>query len=136
MSNEKKFILCPRCELNYIEESEGYCKVCKASMGLIDDDILIPDDDEMSDEKLCPVCTTKIRVRRTSTTSITTSTPTTSTKTKMTTKKTRIRTRTTISDPAAKNAIYVNRTTPRRFNACGVFVCKDEIGDKRVKTVA
>lgn len=58
MSNEKKFILCPRCELNYIEESEGYCKVCKASMGLIDDDILIPDDDEMSDEKLCPVCKT------------------------------------------------------------------------------
>ena len=23
------YILCPRCELNYIEESEGYCKICK-----------------------------------------------------------------------------------------------------------
>ena len=26
------YILCPRCELNYIEESEGYCKICKQEM--------------------------------------------------------------------------------------------------------
>lgn len=23
---------CPRCELNYIEEGEGYCKICKREM--------------------------------------------------------------------------------------------------------
>ena len=26
------FIKCPRCELNYIEESEGLCKICKQDM--------------------------------------------------------------------------------------------------------
>ena len=26
------FIKCPRCELNYIEESEGFCKICKREM--------------------------------------------------------------------------------------------------------
>ncbi len=26
------FIKCPRCELNYIEESEGFCKICKQDM--------------------------------------------------------------------------------------------------------
>ena len=51
-----KYILCPRCELNYIEEHEGYCRVCKAEMGLIDSDILIPDEEEMGGEKLCPIC--------------------------------------------------------------------------------
>ena len=51
-----KYILCPRCELNYIEEHEGYCKVCKAEMGLIDSGILIPDEDELGGEKLCPIC--------------------------------------------------------------------------------
>ncbi len=25
-------IKCPRCELNYIEEGEGYCKICKREM--------------------------------------------------------------------------------------------------------
>ena len=25
-------IKCPRCELNYIEEDEGYCKICKREM--------------------------------------------------------------------------------------------------------
>ena len=25
-------IKCPRCELNYIQEGEGYCKVCKREM--------------------------------------------------------------------------------------------------------
>ena len=51
------YVLCPRCELNYIEESEGYCKVCKARMGLIDASTLIPDEDEDTpEEKLCPIC--------------------------------------------------------------------------------
>ena len=25
-------IKCPRCELNYIQEGEGYCKICKREM--------------------------------------------------------------------------------------------------------
>ena len=45
--NKPKYILCPRCELNYIEESEGYCKVCKAAMGLLDPSILIPEEEEL-----------------------------------------------------------------------------------------
>lgn len=53
--NKPKYILCPRCELNWIPESEGYCVVCKAEMGLIDKSILIPDEDEMA-EKVCPIC--------------------------------------------------------------------------------
>ena len=51
-----KYILCPRCELNYIEESEEYCTVCKAEMGLIDSSILIPEEEVESSEKLCPIC--------------------------------------------------------------------------------
>ena len=27
-----RLIKCPRCELNYITEDEGYCKVCKREM--------------------------------------------------------------------------------------------------------
>ena len=27
-----RFIKCPRCELNYIQEGEGYCPVCKREM--------------------------------------------------------------------------------------------------------
>ena len=27
-----RWIKCPRCELNYITEDEGYCKVCKREM--------------------------------------------------------------------------------------------------------
>lgn len=53
---EKKYVLCPRCELNYIDESEEYCTVCKAELGLIDSSILIPEDDVDSSEKLCPIC--------------------------------------------------------------------------------
>ena len=58
MSEQKKpiYVLCPRCELNYIEEKDQYCNVCKAELGLVDKSILIPDDEEMETEKLCPVC--------------------------------------------------------------------------------
>lgn len=55
MPANKKYILCPRCELNYITEDEKYCNVCKAELGIIDKSILIPEDDE-SEEKLCPIC--------------------------------------------------------------------------------
>lgn len=54
--NKPKYILCPRCELNYINESDGYCKVCQAELGLADPSILIPDEEELSGEKLCPIC--------------------------------------------------------------------------------
>ncbi len=54
--NKPKYILCPRCELNYIDEEDGYCKVCKAEMGLLDPSILIPEEDELTGEKLCPIC--------------------------------------------------------------------------------
>lgn len=53
---EKRYVLCPRCELNYIEEGEEYCTVCKAELGLIDSSILIPEEDVDSAEKLCPIC--------------------------------------------------------------------------------
>lgn len=56
MEKKSVYMLCPRCELNYIEESEEYCTVCKAELGLIDASILIPEDDVDTGEKLCPVC--------------------------------------------------------------------------------
>jgi len=27
-----RLVKCPRCELNYIQEDEGYCKICKREM--------------------------------------------------------------------------------------------------------
>lgn len=58
MSDKQRpiYVLCPRCELNYIENTEQYCNVCKAELGLVDKSILIPDDEEMETEKLCPIC--------------------------------------------------------------------------------
>lgn len=50
------YILCPRCELNYIKSKDRYCTVCKAEMGLVDPSILLPDEEEVGLEKLCPVC--------------------------------------------------------------------------------
>lgn len=50
------YVLCPRCELNYIKSKEKYCTVCKAEMGLVDPSILLPDDEDVGLEKLCPVC--------------------------------------------------------------------------------
>ena len=42
-----KFVKCPRCELNYITESEKYCKVCLREMK----------GDSVQDEiELCSVC--------------------------------------------------------------------------------
>ena len=50
------YVLCPRCELNYINAKDKYCTVCKAELGLVDPSVLLPDDDEAGLEKLCPVC--------------------------------------------------------------------------------
>ena len=41
------FIKCPRCELNYIEESEGFCKICKREM---------QGENSSDDIELCSVC--------------------------------------------------------------------------------
>lgn len=59
MKKEEKrpvYVLCPRCELNYIEKKDKLCNVCKAELGLVDKSILIPDDEELEVERLCPVC--------------------------------------------------------------------------------
>lgn len=53
---KQQYVLCPRCELNYIKSKEKYCTVCKAEMGLVDPSILLPDDEEAGLEKLCPIC--------------------------------------------------------------------------------
>ncbi|MBR4745234.1 MAG: hypothetical protein IK070_00805, partial [Clostridia bacterium] len=51
-----KYIKCPRCELNYILESEDLCEVCKRSMraGANNED----DDEDYEEEglTLCPIC--------------------------------------------------------------------------------
>lgn len=51
----KKYIKCPRCELNYILEGEDYCHVCKSEMKHhteVDEDELL----DFDDLDLCPVC--------------------------------------------------------------------------------
>ena len=42
-----KFVKCPRCELNYMTESERYCKVCLREMN---------GDGEQDELELCSVC--------------------------------------------------------------------------------
>lgn len=52
MSEKVKYIRCPRCELNYIKEEDGFCDVCKA-------EIAHEDEGTTEYEKeiiLCPVC--------------------------------------------------------------------------------
>ena len=52
------YIKCPRCDLNYIQEEEEYCNVCKAELKMGPKLLFANDDDEeMSEEtELCPVC--------------------------------------------------------------------------------
>lgn len=40
-------IKCPRCELNYIEEGEGYCKICKREM---------KGEKQQEEIELCTIC--------------------------------------------------------------------------------
>jgi len=50
----KKYIKCPRCELNYILEGEDYCHVCKSEMKHhteADDELI-----DLEDMELCPMC--------------------------------------------------------------------------------
>lgn len=48
-----KYKKCPRCELNYILESETYCSVCKDEMSGMSSDDLYYDD---SFTRICPRC--------------------------------------------------------------------------------
>ena len=50
-STKPVWILCPRCELNYIKKSDQYCDVCKKEMKLIKSS-----DDDIGDLELCPIC--------------------------------------------------------------------------------
>lgn len=58
MKKKPEYVQCPRCELNYfiIQKKRKYCDVCLAELGEVDPSILIPDDDEIAAETLCPVC--------------------------------------------------------------------------------
>ncbi len=42
-----RLIKCPRCELNYITEDEGYCKICKREM---------KGESQRDEVELCTVC--------------------------------------------------------------------------------
>jgi len=54
--NEKiEYVICERCELNYIPRKQKYCDVCKAEMSRDGASMLLPEEDEEL-EKLCPVC--------------------------------------------------------------------------------
>lgn len=50
------YVLCPRCEINYIDKKDKLCAVCKAELGVGDPSILLPDDEEAQVERMCPVC--------------------------------------------------------------------------------
>ena len=50
------YMLCPRCEINYIDKREKLCAVCKAELGIGDPSILLPEDDDEQENRLCPVC--------------------------------------------------------------------------------
>lgn len=50
-----KYVLCPRCELNYMADTEEYCDVCKAELKL-GPSLVFAEDDEDNGEILCPVC--------------------------------------------------------------------------------
>lgn len=55
-NNSPVYIMCPRCDINYIDKKDIMCSVCKAETGLIDKSILMPDEEEIGIEKLCPIC--------------------------------------------------------------------------------
>lgn len=55
---EKKYTMCPRCELNYMPIGEKYCDVCKAELGIGEAGFLLPDEEDESEARLCPICHT------------------------------------------------------------------------------
>ena len=56
-TNERPvYILCPRCEINYIDKKDKYCAVCKAELGMGDPFVLLPDEEEAEVDRICPIC--------------------------------------------------------------------------------
>ncbi len=51
-----KYTLCPRCELNYILEGQGYCDVCKAELKLGPQLMFSATGDDIAEKILCPIC--------------------------------------------------------------------------------
>ena len=52
-----KYVLCPRCELNYILEGEEYCDVCKAELKKGPQLVFAVDEDDDNEVmELCPKC--------------------------------------------------------------------------------
>ena len=50
-----KYVKCPRCDLNYIPDTEELCEVCKAELKLVHSSIY-SDDAYDDDSVLCPYC--------------------------------------------------------------------------------
>ena len=52
-----KYVKCPRCDLNYMPETEKYCDVCKAELKLGPTmKFAAFSDDDDNDQVLCPIC--------------------------------------------------------------------------------
>ena len=52
-----KYIKCPRCDLNYMLDTEKYCDACKAELGLGPKLVFAVDDEDEEDKTvLCPDC--------------------------------------------------------------------------------
>ena len=49
---------CPRCEMNWIQDTEELCEVCKAELGIKSTITLLDDDyaEKALGAKLCPIC--------------------------------------------------------------------------------
>ena len=51
-----EYVRCPRCELNYIEKGQQYCKVCEAELSSKGNREI--SDEEAKELNLCPICKT------------------------------------------------------------------------------
>ena len=54
-AEKTEYVICERCELNYVPKKQKYCDVCKAELSRDGASMLLPDEDEEL-ERLCPVC--------------------------------------------------------------------------------
>ena len=52
------YIKCPRCHLNYILDTEKFCKVCLVDMHKLSQESVISEDfgEENEEMRLCPEC--------------------------------------------------------------------------------
>ncbi len=51
-----EYVRCPRCELNYIEKGQEYCRVCEAELSSKGNKEI--SDEEAKELNLCPICKT------------------------------------------------------------------------------